>query len=445
MNTQDIIRELIAIDPSLAEHERDLPALIEQFVAAKPDTRFDEAFARRLRAELLQSKQQARPLWTLKLGYGVLGAVAALAIGIPSVYFTLRGTPRVPGAVELPSQAFGTLTAPQPPTVSEAGTAGYALGSDAAMSAKLVAAPGGPSAAQIFTYAAPEWEMPEAEQVYRRARYNPAAVRAAVRVPDIAGISLPSFSGLAVRSMELVQDVRDGYAIQMSAEEGTISIYQNWAQWEQPTQPLAADAVLPEGRILSIARDFVTAHGITVKAYGAPVIDAYWKQMLEQAGTPSGYPMPEETSVIYPYVIDGRPVVDESGNPMGMLIMVNHRYQKVTSAYGIMLTGMESSAYDFSEKSLVDAAISRGGVNTWIPEGAASSIRLSLDAPERVYLVQYVPDAAGGGQQLFVPALRFPVQSGPAGSPRFVTVPLIKSLLTAPAVDRPSIEPFMQR
>lgn len=48
-----IYDELVALDPSLAQHKQEIMKAIQALLAEKPDTKFDQAFARELKKSLL--------------------------------------------------------------------------------------------------------------------------------------------------------------------------------------------------------------------------------------------------------------------------------------------------------------------------------------------------------------------------------------------------------
>ena len=56
-----ILENLYQIDSSLKKHELELIKLIQNMSDLKPDTKFDEAFAARLRAQLLNLKPELKP------------------------------------------------------------------------------------------------------------------------------------------------------------------------------------------------------------------------------------------------------------------------------------------------------------------------------------------------------------------------------------------------
>lgn len=58
MITEEILNDLYKLDPTMKEYEAELRKLITQLIAARPNTKFDEAFKNKLEQELLQKFKQ---------------------------------------------------------------------------------------------------------------------------------------------------------------------------------------------------------------------------------------------------------------------------------------------------------------------------------------------------------------------------------------------------
>ena len=52
-NIEQILKELYEIDPSLKQYEAQVKSIISEMVKAKPDTKFDAAFAASLTQNLI--------------------------------------------------------------------------------------------------------------------------------------------------------------------------------------------------------------------------------------------------------------------------------------------------------------------------------------------------------------------------------------------------------
>src|SRR5690606_34567073 len=88
---REILEELYELDASLRGRERELEPLLEQLLAAKPDTRLNKAFINRLKKELMQEMQPtAKPLIDFKSALG-----GALATGLIAVVLFVAVAPNL--------------------------------------------------------------------------------------------------------------------------------------------------------------------------------------------------------------------------------------------------------------------------------------------------------------------------------------------------------------
>lgn len=127
MNTiETILQDLYKIDSKLKEKEPELRKLINELLLSRPDTKFDEEFARRLRAELMlvRPEPQKSPFAFLAawgtFQYGLAGAALVAIFIMPLTYYS--GKQSVQNALfnsglsveqkidDRGTQAFGTIT-----------------------------------------------------------------------------------------------------------------------------------------------------------------------------------------------------------------------------------------------------------------------------------------------------------------------------------------------
>lgn len=104
---KQILSDLYAIDGELAQHEKELIAIVEKLLESKPDVKFDDRFVERLKtellqqAELLEAKKQAKPSsFTIileRMAYVVGGATLCALIIVPAVISYQGGWSSVPG------------------------------------------------------------------------------------------------------------------------------------------------------------------------------------------------------------------------------------------------------------------------------------------------------------------------------------------------------------
>lgn len=103
-DVKTILEDLYRIDSNFKKYEPELTKMVSELLASKPDTRFDQAFAEQLRAQLMEKQSESvqkyayesgmsglsiRSVFTLfdfrKIGYGVAGAFVALLVILPLV------------------------------------------------------------------------------------------------------------------------------------------------------------------------------------------------------------------------------------------------------------------------------------------------------------------------------------------------------------------------
>lgn len=57
---KNILNELYALDPELAKYEKEIKKIIEEYLKAKPDSKFDEKFALELREKVMARAKELK-------------------------------------------------------------------------------------------------------------------------------------------------------------------------------------------------------------------------------------------------------------------------------------------------------------------------------------------------------------------------------------------------
>lgn len=264
--------------------------------------------------------------------------------------------------------------------------------------------------------------------------------------PLPGGLLLNTFSDLQTQSMTFAMATADGYTITIDAQHGTASMWRQVVATRTtgnvtPTnQPAIADDV-----VLKAAADFLKAHNISTDGYGPPAVIANNMFIEPEAlknttsTAPVALPYAQHT-VIYPWVINGTPVVDISGNPVGMHIIVDGSLT-ITNVDTITDLQFASSKYALvTEAQTVLEVAKRGGIYGSVPPVDATPSSVPLQTPTVVYMLsQY--QLTDDGSELLVPAFKFPIQSTDPSQTLYQTaiiVPLLPELL---AQSSPSILP----
>jgi hypothetical protein len=224
--------------------------------------------------------------------------------------------------------------------------------------------------------------------------------------------------------------------ISINPQEGMISIYQNWQTWPQPGDQCSGNQEcyeklqirkedVPKDEILiKVADKFIKERGIDISYCGSPEVDQNWKQYNSEY-------IGDTVSVVYPLLINGEKVYEESGQAYGLYVGVNIREQKVASIWNYTSQDYLSSEYEAETNfSRIIKFAEQGGRyrRYWNAEGEEIK-EIKLGTPEIAYVKiwQYINQE---NNELLVPAMVFPIIEGPDGFyMRNVIVPLAKELL----------------
>ncbi len=505
-SVHSFINDLYEIDPSLREHEEDLIPLIQQLLSRDPARAPDLSFVEELNSRLTRRAHElsspsatASPFsFMSKTLYALAGATAAVIVAVPTASFlSQRSSPSDVAAPALfsynvtkaPSNAFGNLktlqasgnSRPQSggggpvngyaPTPAAAPAAPATLettanpvapqAEDAAIGAKLVAPPPYDGEIVQYQYVAPD-TLPALPQgtvsVLKRER---AAARPGLETFlnsfTLGQVDLSSFGGSTMDNVTFSQDTKYGYMFTVMLREGTASISQNWEKWPQPENACRDEACYQRYRVkitdlpsdaetLRLAADFVKAHGIDVSRYGEPEADAQWKRDYESAVDKSQAYVPDYVAVLYPLLIDGKPVYDQGGAKTGIRVSVSVRAKRVSDVWGIQNLSYTSSDYaavsgsgdvlayidGFERYPIMPLDIQPAPGGRVAPSPKVKTIKVQLGEPTLGFATYYAYDKTPA-EELIVPAFIFPVEgtSDPQNViwRQTVVVPLAKDLL----------------
>lgn len=465
-----ILAELYELDPGLKAHQQQLIPLIETLLAhnptRKPDARFVSELRSRLQARAAElSSSSPSPFsfmnfFSFKLPYALAGAALALVIAVPATYFALQPRTGVPlTATNESSQGidlFGysvkstgresldlqSLT-PGGAAIGRGGGAGAAAGDAAASSvtqdSKLIDPGEFTQYNYVFDGELPE--LPASVAVLQRQKNSEVVTMSAIRNAfNVKPIDLSTFRDAKVESINFVQDIPNGYAIGLHLSEGSISINQNWQRWPslqvEGASQLKPSDIPADDVLIAIANDFMKAHGIDLSQYGEPEIDMQWKIEYDRASDKSQVYVPFTQRVIYPLVIDGKPVYEEGGMKTGINVGVNVSNKKVADMWGIVSQSYLSSEYD----GVTDGASVTDYLKNfeqfpgdYKPQGVTvKNVEVKLGTPTVSTVKYYWYDGKGMTSELLVPSLVFPVEKNEDANLIYrqsVVVPLAKDVL----------------
>lgn len=478
-NLKEFLTEIVEIDPALREHEEELIPLIEKLLASDPAQAPSKEFVARLRSQLFSSPSfdsPASPMFN-KLYY-IIGPVAIAAVALPFAFVAYNnsnsvGAPLFTQSItETDDQAFGALSdlAANPVggmggggemSRSQSGGGGGGMGgggggavsmdsgSTALTAGKMIA----PYPMTQFTYqydgALPE--LAATVGVFKRDPKSSAQSWSALSSRfNLGGINLNSFSGMNVDNITLTQHTSFGYMLNLNLRDSTLGIDANWEQW--PMSKCQDEACWRRERVtigdlpsdeaaIGIASDFASAHGIDLANYGDPEVNNNWRIEYERMTDKTYAYVPDTVQVIFPLMIDGKPVHDQQGNKYGMTIGVHAKYKRVMNVWGITDRTYLKSDY----AGVTDAASIKqflGTIDQWYTDPAAM-VREGMPAPQKATVILGEPTlgyavynryTVGKSEELLVPSLLFPikeVQGAKDANPyrQTVVVPLAQEML----------------
>lgn len=486
--TPDIRRlldELYAFAPDLREHESELIPIIQSLLTSDPATPPDPAFVERLRRMLRErASSLASPstssfsFLSMKPIYAALaGGLVTLLVAVP-VAMNLNSAP---STVEEGEALFSYSITPTGPDAfgdlstvtlqgarSQSGGGGGMGGGGAEVStvpldadSKMIAPdtmiyPPMPQTRFVYDGELPVLSAETVDVLERQRGISSMNFSNIADQFNVGILDLGSFGGAQVDSVSAIQKMQYGYMINISLTEGSVSLSQAWEYWPHPESKCTTEDCYRQYRInpsdvpaddvlLSIARDFLEDHGVDLRQYGTPVVDRSWENPM---GGSEIY-VPEVQRVTFPLLIDGKPVYEEGGMPVGISMGVHVKEKKVTDLWGLMDQRHRASAYPaLTDSARIKDFLSKVGNYSPVAlrEGDAAGTEttvqdIKLGAPTEGFVKIYNYEN-GTSSELVVPALLFPVKDVPEGVYLYrqtVAVPLAEDLFNQ-MMERPDYQ-----
>jgi hypothetical protein len=468
---EQLMEELFSLDPALKEHEKQVRSLLLELLKAKPHASIDADFAKGLRDRLLAIyphaviAQPASARWSSffkpMMAYPLAGlAVLVLLVGImrgdsPSSTLLKGGV----ATRSLGAEAFGPISAGSEdgrggspaidegnaPSQSQTAPAPSAESFSAKGIAPMAGGMGGGDSRIMpvppdmtfysYVYKGDTLDIPEAGDVYRRVPGTESGeIGSFLKGFSLGLVDASSFGNSKLQFLNIASE---DYMLSVNVTEGSVSISENWKQGAQYDYRMLTQAdMLPDADLIAIADDFIRAHGVSREGYGDPFVQKqnyYMGPVMPMGEGPADAAaayVSDVQQVVYPLVLADEPVFDEGGTRSGLMVSVNLRTKKVNGVYNLYSQEYEVSKYPLeNDISRIKKVLGQGGFRYGIPEGVRIT-ELEVGEPSRglVRIWNYTSEA---GQELFVPALIFPVKDRPAGTylPEQIVVPLVKSVL----------------
>lgn len=474
-NINQIIEDLIALDPEFAKHKKELKKILLSLLEARPDPVVDADFVRSLRVKLMDQteKSQVSGKWfqiidnfMKKTVFSAAAVAVVLIVAIVGLQmYVNRGTSitsfgsdvRITRASD---GAFGNLA-----TLTTTGGFG---GQGGGGNASLASAPSmgaedakagsitGPSTDRMmiapyepvvykYVYNGEEIKLDSPKlDVLKKQRPDTAGLAASLGSLGMGLVNLDSFPQSKVQSVSFNQD--NGYNVYVDLTSGQISISGHYdmaamsgklctpEQCPPPT-PVKESDIPADDTLISVANQFLAEHGIATSAYGEPEVSNEYKTYILAAlrANPSAEVYwPDQINVVYPLKINDEIVYDEGGNKMGITVGINIRNNRVLSVWNLGTLDYQASSYDAeTDVARVMKVVEAGGIYGYVGEGS-KTVNIELGTPTMQYVNMW-DYQAGTSQQLLVPSLVFPVTKQPDVEGGYyrkaVVVPLVKSFL----------------
>lgn len=478
---QKIVKDIISLDTNFQGREKEIKNIVLKLLESQPEVRIDDNFIYNLRLKLLE---KAEKMETANLGFAGLwlylknlkrvvlagSALTLLAVFGISVYLagnlgkvTLE-TSGDQAISRVRENAFGSLATilesssdtesrqsslslSQPSPLALSGGGGAETATDVAEGKGIAIMP--EFVNYKYVYRGGEFQAPDSKMsVYKRT----AGDAAQTIFSDILSkfnfdsLDLVKFGQAKVDNISLSEDRDFGYAINIDLKNGSLSIYKNWEKW--PNQGWSdcegkgeVCTMAVRTSIISITDAFLKNYGIDASSFGKGKVQDYGRRLYSAvAEKPSSSDtaveiMPyfsEEIQVVYPLLIEGKPVHDQSGNEQGLTLSVDIRHKKVASLYNLTSRNFDSSLYEAETDvskiiSIAEKGGWYGGYYYGYPE-AEKTVEISLGKPFLGLVSTWKYDE-GSGYEIFIPAFFFPV-SQPKDVSYFyqknIVVPLVK-------------------
>ncbi len=442
------IAELILLEPSLAGKEKQIAKILEQLDAVQEHIVMNTAYLESLRKELLtRLQEQPKQSWYQQLISSIHlfhpMKQPLLAVGIASVaiivvaslsYFQYTGRSNPATIVARDARAFGSLAGIQAQLSQNRqamidGVEADGLGGGSSISSDI---------GKMMMYY-PEYQFTyryEGEEIQFPAQPLPVYKRIADRTTmeqisnSLRGKKNTFFPLNDVDINYITMSSRDKryqYSIDFAA--GTAMLNQAYINYPEDIQEYP---ILDNQENITIAKNFLAEQGISIDHYGEPMVNDSWKQY--SSSTP-------EVRIVFPHQAGNNIVYDQTGEyPIGLDVGVQQFNRQVQSVWNIVAGTKESSAYPLvgDTERLVALAEEGGTSYQWGQTTDAAMITYTLGTPEVIYIQYFINrevDQQSIQEELYVPALRFPVTGGEDTpeyytKPLAVTVPLVEELVT---------------
>lgn len=509
-NIKNILSDLYVLAPELRSEESRLVNLIERLAVSRPNLEINEIFMNELKEELMSQSGdvQKSPAfsWGLKLSYAVSGAALTMLLLVPVVYWSynnagvkMSGNSFLPGQMankislnqaafnvkKVGGQAFGKLTQNIQNANPEAMNTGAGavnskmlsqsssmLGNrvNSVVSDKMMApvATGGGVAGKMmapavdgnfimpvmtsykFVYKGEgiKTDMTTVSVLKKIKNVSLDSTSAILGQAGLGMINLGAFSDIKFQNLGMSEDKEFGLTVNVNAEDGSISVGQNWTKWQNTAISKCTDekcfndlrlkiSDMPaDQEIVALADGFLNDKNVNRENLGQGKVDSRWRDDYNRVEDKQLAYVPDSLSVVYPLRINDKDVYDEWGNKVGVSVSIDIRQKKVSGMWGLSPQNYEASDYDAqTNKDEIVRLLTRGGMYQNYFYGDNQNVKtVEVEVGDPVLVnVRINRYENNQNQELIVPALSFPVKEAPKEgyfSQKNIIVPLAKDFYT---------------
>lgn len=457
---KQFLADLYAIDPTLKAHEPELIPLLEKLIAEDPSSAPDDAFVQKLRMQLREHaaglEQEPAGSFFERFKYA-FGGLATVAVILPVAFILTNQQPTNPGSplftnsVESTGKnAFGKLSdmittnsmvgTDMRSARPQSGGGGPGIGGGGEGAVTNAVAPYGDMDMRImpwnpvtytYVYSGSLTDLQPNVSVYKRNFKRLSVPMSTIAASlNLGGVNMGSFSNMDVESVSFAQQSQYGYRMYVNMMDSSVSIDANYEKWPQSNcqteacwkqQQVKIGDVLSDEEAISIAQDFAKDHGIDLSEYGTPELDSQWRREYDRATDKSLVYIPDSQRVIFPQLIDGKPVYDQSGIKSGLSISVNVKEKRVMNVYGIADHSYLKSEYaGVTDEAAIQTFLSSVDNYNYYIDPAASVREGSADANTKkvtvilgqptVSYALYYRYTQNRNEEILIPSLVFPVE-----------------------------------
>ncbi len=460
---QEILKDLYLIDPSLKKEEEKIISIIEDIMENQPNIELNQDFVTQLKEkvfleiESLENKNKFSIFSWQKLLYVSSASVLVILLSVLTVSNFILPTEKKlkkdSNIIALNERAFGNLSlsleeerSSQETSLSQADDMVLGLGSasESMASSGDVSIMPYPIEQNNYKYIykgdfLDNLDLSSVSSlVYKRDSDDYFSRLFARNVKSVSGlpIDLGNFSQTKLQHFNLEENKDYGYSVAVNLSNNSISIYSNWQHWPQPYKDcydercieslrLKEGDMLFDSELISIAHNFINKYKISLNDYGPVEINK------ENYKNNNYYP--EQISLIYPLLINGKEVYSSHGGKDGLQIDINIREKKVSSLNNLTFSSLKSSSYQLIDSTnRINDLIEKGGLYPDYYRGSQENyIEVELKEPIIALVKTWVssPDR-NTSSEIFIPSLIFKVKERPNEyfHRQNVIVPLVKEV-----------------